>query len=190
MKIFAILFATFTMSIISNAQATKQKATIYFKDGTELSCYARISGDFIRYSEEKQGVELKGNFKEISKLQIRMNDQLLVFIYKTEKGKTQPRLFELIVEGDVCLYRISDVYEKKIGFHSNKNVLKHKTSSTKYFLECKEDAALVFRFKNDFMEKAKEYFLDCPLLVEKIANESFRQKDLLEIVLFYNENCK
>ncbi len=188
-NIFITLF--FLMIFTQNhSQSTKQKATLYFNDGRELSCYARISGDYIRYADEKfKGNEEKANPNNLKMLKIWMNDKLITLEYKTEVGKSKPKLMELVIDGKVKLYRISDVYDKKIGFHSNSDMMKRKTSSTKYFLEEKNNTNLVFRFAKDFESKAKVYFKDCNLLVQKIGDIGFRQKDILEIVIYYNENC-
>lgn len=190
MKKIFLFTITLVISAQSFSQATKQKATLFFKDGTQLSCFARIAGDYIRYAEDKtKNDENKANYNELDSLHIWMNDQKLKLTYKTEEGNEVPKLMEKIISGSMNLYRISNVYEKNIGFHSQKDYLNRKTSSTVYFLESKDNQNTVFRFTKNFNTNAKEYFADCPKLVNKIGEDGFRKKDIFEIVLFYNENC-
>ena len=172
-----------------NAQAKKKKAVLVFKDGTELSCYARISGDNIRYVKENiKDTEIVVDEKELNGIKIWMNDNLVELYFKTEEGKTKPKLMELVNNGKMKLFRISNVNEKNIGFSYNSNYFE-KSASTVYFLEKKSNKDLVFRIAKNFDETAKDYFSDCSSLVERIGQDNFRKKDILKIVVFYNENC-
>lgn len=175
----------------SFAQAKKQRATLIFKDGRELNCLARISGDNIRYVEtDKRDAEIIVDEKDLTGIKIWMRDIQVSLFYKSEEGKKhKARLMELVNNGKMKLYRISNVYEKNIGFSSNKDYFAGKSASTVYFLESKNDLNTVFRAGTDFEEKAKVIFADCPSLVNNIGKDDFRKKDLFKMVIFYNENC-
>jgi hypothetical protein len=43
--------------------------------------------------------------------------------------------------------------------------------------------------RTGFKEYLSEYFSDCPELVEKIANKTYRYRDLDSIIWFYNYQC-
>ena len=179
-----LLLATFTFS-----QAKKKKATLLFRDGTQLSCMARISGENIRYVEnDTRAKEIVVDEKELNGIKIWMNDNLVELYFKTEEGKTKPKLMELVNNGKMKLFRISNVNEKNIGFSYNSNYFE-KSASTVYFLEKKSNKDLVFRIAKNFDETAKDYFSDCSSLVERIGQDNFRKKDISKIVVFYNENC-
>ncbi len=183
-----VILAFLSFQIFS--QVTKRKATLFFKDGKELSCYARISGDYIRYVEKDiRSAETRVDYKELNSIKILMNDNFVELVYKTEEGKTKPRLMELVNNGKMKLYRIGDAYESNIGFQSNPNYFKRSSASSVYFLQTKENKDIVFRFSKDFEVNSKKYFSDCNLLVEKIGDDDFRKKDISKIVIFYNENC-
>lgn len=172
------------------SQAKKKKATLLFKDGKELNCLARISGDNIRYVEsDRRAEEIVVDDKELNGIKIWMNDQQIELYYKTEEGKAKPKLMQLVLKGKMKLYRISDTYEKNIGFSSNENYFNDKSASTVYFLDSSENKGFVFRFARNFEENAKKYFADCNTLSEKIGKDDFRKKDIFKIVLYYNENC-
>ena len=181
----------FMISFQLLAQARKQQATLIFKNGTELNCLARISGENIRYVEnERKGVEIIVDEKDLLGIKIWMRENLVELYYKTEEGKKhKPKLMELINKGKMKLYRISDVYQQNIGFSSNDNYFKGKSASTVYFLESKTNKDEVFRMGYDFDQVAKAYFADCPALIENIGKDEFRKKDLFKMVIFYNENC-
>ncbi len=172
------------------AQATKHKATIIFKDGTELPCFARVSGDNIRYvKENKRDAEIVVNEEEVKGVKIWLNDNLIQLFYKKEQGKGRMRLMELANDGKMKIYRISDVYGHNIGFDTNKAYFKRKSASTVYFLESKSNPEEVFRFRDDFIKNAKDHFSDCTILTNKIGKDGFRKKDLMDMVIFYNDNC-
>jgi hypothetical protein len=186
--LFVALFITIT--IFSSAQAKKRKATLIFKNGTELSCFARISGENIRYTKDNvKDAEIMVNEKELKGINIWMNDRLIELVYKSEDGKDNTKLMELTNNGKMKLYRIQDAYEKNIGFDFNKNLFEGKSANTVYYLESKNNKDQVIRVANKFEPFAKEYFTDCKLLVDKIGNDNFRKKDMIKIVIFYNENC-
>jgi hypothetical protein len=54
-----------------------------------------------------------------------------------------------------------------------------------------DDMAIPFNYVElkSFKKRAKAYFEDCPELVYKIENETFKRKDLVKIAAFYNSNC-
>lgn len=190
MKKIVLVFVLF-FTLLSYSQMTKQKATLYFKDGKELSCFARISGDYIRYSESDfKSSETKVNHEELLGIGLWMEDKKIHLYYKTEKGKDKPRLMELVIDGKVKLYRVADKYGMGMKFATNPKYIGKKTSSTAYFLETKENPDFVFRFLRKFNENAKNYFSDCETLANKIGESGFRQKDIRNIVIYYNENCQ
>ena len=185
----------FTLLIIvcicqSFAQIKKQKATVIFKDGKELSCFARISGKNVRYIEnDTRGTEKVVDEKDIIGLRIYMNDKLIELHYKREEGKTKFRLMELVVSGKMKLYRLQDVYNEDIGMTANDSYLAQKTGTSEFFVLSKTNPAEVVRFKRNFEDEARIYFSDCKVLVDKIGEDRFRRKDIMKIAVFYNENC-
>ena len=189
-----ILIILLFVSCIVNAQVTKQAATLYFKNGEILNCFARVSGDYIRYATKPNtSKETKVNFKEVDHINLRNDDLLIKLFYKLEQGKTKPRLMEKIIDGNVNLYKISNVHSNTFGILGNMTRNPHfgtkKTLNTQYFLDTKNDTT-VFRIQRNFNDTAKQYFEDCKELVQLIGNDGFRKKDLLNIVLYYNTYCK
>lgn len=186
-NIYILLFLLFTTLTFS--QTKKKKATLLFRDGTQLSCMARISGENIRYVEnDTRANEIVVNEKDLKGIKIWMNDKLIELHYKVEEGKTKAKLMELVIDNNMKLYRISDVYDQNIGFNST-SATEDKSSSSEYFLESKVNKEYVIRFSKNFNEVAKAYFADCSKLVDNIGKDKFRKKDILKIVVFYNENC-
>ena len=187
-----IIFSTIVFLFICQmfSQIKKQKATLIFKDGKELSCFARISGKNVRYVEsDSRSSEIVVDEKDILGLKIYLNDKLLEFYYKKEEGKDKFKLMELVANGKIKLYRIQDVYSENISMNSNRSYMNQKFASSKFFLISKTNPDEVIRLKQDFEEDAKNYFADCKDLVNKLGQDNFRKKDILTIVVFYNENC-
>lgn len=190
MKNIVFCSILFVFTNLMFGQSNKQKATLFFRDGTSLSCFARVAGDYIRYVEKDlRGAEIGVNYKELTGIDIWMHDRLFHLVYKTEQGKSKPRLMEMNIDGKMKLYRIADVYNSNIGFDYNSKFLNPKSGSTVYFLETKENQDTVFRFSSNFDKLAKIYFSDCEDLLAQLGKDNFRKKDILKIVIFYNENC-
>ncbi len=190
MKNIVFCSILFVFTNLMFGQSNKQKATLFFRDGTSLSCFARVAGDYIRYVEKDlRGAEIGVNCKELTGIDIWMHDRLIHLVYKTEQGKSKPRLMEMNIDGKMKLYRIADVYNSNIGFDYNSKFLNPKSGSTVYFLETKENQDIVFRFSSNFDKLAKIYFSDCEDLLAQLGKDNFRKKDILKIVIFYNENC-
>lgn len=189
MKNYKYIFFLFFLVTNVFSQMKKQNAILLFKDGSELNCFARISGENIRYTEKNiHDKEIVVDEKDLSGIKIYMNDNLVEFNYKIEEGKLKPRLMHLVIKGKTKLYRINDVYESNIGFTST-DILEKKNGNSAFFLESKINKNEVIRIKNDFEEKVKNYFSDCKLLTDRIGEDNFRKKDIFKIVVFYNENC-
>lgn len=64
-----------------------------------------------------------------------------------------------------------------------------------YFYVCRQSDAEAFRITSfgniskNFKKTASEYFKDCPELVKKIEDKTFKKDDIEEVVRFYNAHC-
>ena len=189
------IFFTFLIVVItcqSFAQIKKQKAILLFKDGKELTCFARVAGKNIRYTENDiHESEKVVDEKNILGVKIYINEKLIELHYKQEEGKDKFKLMELILNGKLKLYRFQEAYFKENNTFIEIYFFPYAadTKISRYFVSSKTNRDQVLRFHQDFEEEARIYFSDCKVLVDKIGQDRFRRKDIMNIVLFYNENC-
>ena len=69
------------------------------------------------------------------------------------------------------------------------------SNHSEYYV-CKNDGDVVTTFnasgifiENGFRKKSREFFKDCPELVSKINDKTWKMKDIPKIVLYYNKEC-
>jgi len=199
-KVFIIISLLFFIPIV----AQKQKATLYFKDGTSLKGLAKftIFGNEIKFRKEKGSERIIYDSQKIDKILIRKNDRDVMYQYKIIKNKNNPILLELIEAGKVTLYRdLKHRYSQGVpiadargNWSSNPSGGTYYTISNYYVSKDNEDFVFHLGSKGSFFSKnfkkaASNYFKDCSVLVDKIQNKKFRKRDIVEIVEFYNENC-
>lgn len=104
-----------------------------------------------------------------------------------------PVLIELITEGEVSLYRqtnfswdLNDSFLEN-NFQNNRKV----TRKTEFLIRKNEDypSCLNCGLFNKWKKRTINFLIDCPVLVQKIKSNEFREIHLQEIVEYYNDFC-
>lgn len=184
--ILSLLIATAT------AQHRREKAKLYFKDGTELVGFAKIKSKKLNfYKEKRKGKVVKYNFEDLKYFEIKYDGKYVSFYYKKIKGKDRSMLMELITTGKVILYRRAvsqkgDIHTFNGGIGTPMGMPDKKIS---YYM-AKNETDDVIKFKQKFKKEAKAFFKDCKQLVELIGTKNYRRKDILDIVDYYNNDCE
>jgi len=177
--------------------AQKQKAILFFKDGTELKGRAKISPTGkIKFRKSKEAEKQFFSSKELKSIIIREFDKDIEYKYKVIEGKKTILLLEVLEEGKVTLYRtLRSGYVVGAPGPNGMPMGGHSYSISNYYLS-KDDKNLVVHlgargtiFNKNFKKAASDYFKDCIMLVSKIQSKEFKKRDIVEIVEFYNENC-
>ncbi len=194
--IFCLLFTTIGFS-------QKQRCTIYFNDGTTLAGLGRLKDDgtvkFKQTEDSKSEIISKDN---ISKVELNEQGSIKVYKFKKLSGGFQEWLKE-VVSGEVSLYTsdISGMYGPfmSTGFSTmggvGGGIAFGGGGTVTYFYVCHPSDAEVFRITSfgniskNFKNTASEYFKDCPELVKKIEDKTFKKDDIEEVVRFYNTHC-
>jgi hypothetical protein len=159
MKKIIVTIFLFAFSVQLFSQLKKKKATLFFRDGTELSCLARIAGENIRYTKENiKDDEIMVNEKELKGLKIWLNNRPIEFYYKLEEGKSNFKRVELLNSDKMKLFR-------NLTESSNLNNYQDTFSNTYFFLESKNNKDQIIRVTNNFEDFARNYFSDCKSLV-------------------------
>lgn len=201
---FRISFLTIQKSIflllilVSLSSFSQNKScTIYFKDNTTLIGLGRLKLDGtvkFRLNEDS-----KSEFYDAGIIdKIEMEQE--IYQYKKIK-ENSPIWMKVIIKGKVNLYT-NDVggytYMGGTGMGGNGMGgvgMSYGGGSVTYYYVSHEGDEKVFQItaigtiSKNFKNAASEFFKDCPVLVEKIQNKTFKKGDLEEVVKFYNSQC-
>ena len=201
-----LLFICFFISIHAIGQHGWTEGTIYLKNGTVkegLITFPRVSKDYITFNR-KQRVRFKTHKKakrerfdhtQIAKIIFDYDDKAsteYVYIPTTEK---KYELFEKIVTGKATLYARSVNYTGNVGSDGAtgmSGVCTWEDYNEFYILREGEEIAsplITFRISRSFRKRAMEYFSDCPAIVEKLEDKSYKKDDIKDVVESYN-NCR
>jgi len=194
--------------VILPLAAQKNKATLYFRDGTVVEGLAKItSKKKIKFRKKKGSKKELYNYEDLDRVKITFNnwDRLTISTYfykKTELNKYS--LLREIIKGKLSLY------EKKI-INSGDDWTPMSTSDSGYYVWKQDDEIAVLLashkhsdniFSKKYKKTALRYFHDCPVLVKKIENNEFQTtispfgqsinkgKNIKKLVNYYNEKCE
>ena len=189
------IILVFLFTSLSFGQLTKKSATLFFNNGDSLKCFARVSGANVRYAKTKKGKETKINYKELDHIEYLYKDDLTKVYFLKEKGKSKPpKLMQLITNGAVQVYCVvsgSTNNPSFITYKRAKEKMSLKSYIIHYFIKRKGDKEVV-RISRHFKNNMISFFNDCKELVSNIKDEKkgFHKKDIVNIVEFYNTECK
>ncbi|MEM9001213.1 MAG: hypothetical protein AAGB24_13195 [Bacteroidota bacterium] len=211
MKNIAVVFAL-TTCLLSLAQ--KGQGTIYFKNGTKktglvkygpkLTATNMRTTDKVLYKTHKKDKNpIEYDFFEIFKIEYAFGTSTLTYYFKIPEENPNIVLdVSLLYEGNVNLYRHSSLVTSTTpnggtatGYTHNYYVQKNEKQVSRIFPN---------RFMGPSSQKLmKQYFSDCPKLVELIARDAFKMyvantpklaknktaNRLIEIAKYYDSNC-
>ena len=192
-----------------NSKSQNQESTLYFRNGEIKKGLTKIiSSRKVKFRYHKKSAKEIYDYKVLKKIEILEKGDVIpkTYMFKLIKPKnshySQPALMEPIVTGKMNLYMRTTVTNglmMPIGYGKFGGIggtMTMKTEFDNYYV-CKDDSDIVIKlatigralFHKNFIKSASEYFKDCPILVDKIKNKTFKKRDIKRIVRFYNSNC-
>lgn len=190
-KIVLLLLITFSTASFCQ----EREATILFNDSTSVKGFAEVKNEKIYFRVSLTAEKSEWSYDMAYGLLFTGYGFLEKYIYvKPGKYAKKPKLMEVIEEGTVNLYKESDLgYNVGIGVSASKSTIGAAPTvtygfSTTYFVKRKSEAFatdISFSFKSN----SSRYFSDCKALVEKIKKREFTEKDIVDIVYYYNDYC-
>lgn len=190
----------FFFAFAFNAFSQNKKCTIFFNDGSSVSGLGKIKVDnFIKFRLNEDAQSINYDPKSINKITINENGLTETYKYKKEKEAFHKWL-KVVIEGKVNLYKndVSGFYSAPTmtpaGFGTGMGMSMGGTTIVNFFIEHENDPE-VFKITSfgtiskNFKKAGSNFFKDCPVLVEKIDNKTFKKDDIEAVVKFYNENC-
>ena len=204
MKLFTLklLFFLFLNNFFAFSQ--DQECILYFKDGTSLEGYGMLKIVNILDPKEKIKFRLtkeeKGDFwdfEDISKITFIGFEMTKTFEYVKTSKLEYPKLLEILVDGEVKLYRSPESITHRFYFDNNdigKNNFP-KTSETSvqnnYLKRDNEEIATCIDcsvFKS-WAKNVSNYLSDCTILVDDLKNYKYTFAKLEDAIIFYNDFC-
>jgi len=197
-----ILFGFFIL--ITFSVLSQQNATLYFRNGSKLEGIAQITKfSEVKFQKNKESKKVKYSYRELDKIVIWDKDRnkYIEYRYKVPVSET-PKLLEIILEGYVSIYRKTHLnFGGTLGtilymtFDDNKT-LAHKLGYIDvppYKLSLFKEYIPDFNTKNKSIKKKLiKKVKRCKDILNKLEKEKkeFRKKGILDLVIYYNNNCK
>lgn len=168
---------------------------IIFRDGSSVTGFVKID-NFNRVKFKKDKKDKKEVYQPSAVYRVYFdgnNGEIKEFII--EKGYSHYEIYDVISEGYLTLYSKTYTYNNMHMGPNGQMMGGGTSSSTSYYIKRKfeEEATFFLSFGSippkRFKKVVRDYFKDCPALVEKVNNKEFKKKHMDEIVAFYNQNC-
>lgn len=200
-RIVLILWSLGLFLLGNTIQAQGRQVELIKDDGTVLEGFAKFYTGSFSYRPNKDE-----SFKRF-----KMTDFETIRIFSEEKGtKTykkievdgsrKPKMLVQIIEGPVSLFLeekeyYSSGYGAGLGINGNAG---HSFGGTSYSFSrlylkrnnIQKATRLGSTSKKNFKTTIAYYFSDCPNLIKKVDGDEFSNREMKEIVEFYNTNCR
>ena len=205
MKFFPFIF--FLFSIFSNAQMYNAKVKL--NSGQVISCKAKlISKNRLKIQRDNSTKKEIIHFKNISSLTISKGDIVNRYVYLQVKekkfNKNPDKRYEVLREVVLSESKVS-LFVKETEYYNQENLTNpggfergfpggfYGQINNYYLKKADEDDVVHLGsnalFSKNFTNGIKAYFNDCIELINKVEQREFKNKDIQEIVEFYNNNC-
>jgi len=186
-----LLLLTF-LFISSFVFSQKQQYSVVTLSGTTY-----VTKDYSSNNKEitfktEEGKTLSIPFKQLDKIissgkKEKHNYTDKYIMYSKSKGD----LMRELVDGNCSLYLRSTTSMNGVGAMGIPTTT---TSNEFYVIKKGQKTAKYLKGNNlaygAFKKNVQKFFSDCEVLLKKIDEREFKRKDVQEIVVFYNENCK
>lgn len=182
-------------------QAQGRQVELVRDDGTVLEGYAKFYTGSFSYRPNKDESFKRFKLTDFETIRIFSEDKDTKTYKKIEvDGGKKPKMLVQIVEGPVSLFLEEKEYNSSgyvagLGINGNAGQSFGGTSYSSSRLYLKKNniqkaTRLGSTSKKNFKTTIADYFSDCPDLVKKVNGDEYSNKDVKEIVEFYNNNCR
>ncbi len=182
-------FVIFLLFLSFNMYSQYNDVKMYFNDSTSIEGLGYISKDKIYFKLEEKEKFSEWGLESVYRIDFfGFENEVRTFEYIFSDGHNKFRLMELVIEGEVNLYKL----EKDIVVYNNsskENISNsYISTATGYFVKHKKDKTaidIMFGFK----KRIARFFSDCPDIIEMVNDKTFSKDDIDLIVKYYNDNC-
>ncbi|WBX70482.1 hypothetical protein [Tenacibaculum retecalamus] len=198
-KKILLLIMLFTLL---NAYSQYKETKVFYRNGTVEKGFAKFlflsSNLKFKKSKTQKAPEIL-TYKEVDKFIIYNRGEHTEYQHKIVNGKAGSKLLKVKTRGKIDLF-----YEVRKsgaapmgGATGGMNFSIGVSSSSEVYYISKKDSPFATKLfhlldpsKRIFKKIIPEYFGDCPELIEKIKKKEYKKRHIVEIVDFYNNQCK
>jgi len=149
----------------------------------------------VKYRKDRKSDKVKYDESQVSKVIFKNSDTEIAYFEYVKLSEKEKGLFKIIIKGKVTLYArsvsmSSANYMNTGGIGFSMWSYSYYDFNEFYVLKENETIALPLitaRISRSFKKRAIEYFYDCPVLISKLEDSTFKKEDVREIVSFYNK---
>ncbi|MGJ8665259.1 MAG: hypothetical protein ACSHW7_02745 [Patiriisocius sp.] len=177
------------MFIVTSGIAQKKTTTVYTNSGKTYQVKS--------YSQNKKGIfsfktvdgeRMKINLSDFDKVEHKGKKEKDNYVerfiyYKKNNGAL---MTEITTGPKATLYHRSETRSAGPGFNSTIDEWRVLKAGEKFAQYVKGNNVAYGSYENNI----RKYFKDCPKLIEKIENDDFNRRELIELVEFYNNECE
>tara|TARA_R110001632_G_scaffold130459_3_gene244554 strand:- start:495 stop:1085 length:591 start_codon:yes stop_codon:yes gene_type:complete len=169
------------------------EAILFFKDGDSIQGYAELKENRIKFRASLDSESDIWTYKMIEKIEFEGVYGVKTFEYIPLQKGMKPVLLELVVEGEVSLYKqtvnwwTGDMTSQEFPLRALQ-----KETSRDYYFKRKNDAypyRVHSEIFNAWKKRTIEFFKDCPELVKRVRSHEFDDAEFRDIVYYYNDYC-
>ncbi len=194
MKKLVLLLCLITFQVFSQ----DQECILYFKDGTSIEGFGtlEVKGfldpvDKIKFRLTKDEEGEFWGFEEVSKITFIGFERTKTFEYVKVSKLDKPELLELLVDGNVKLYKNGAYYlfsqnnTDRNGSYQQQEQFRHYLKrETEEYPTCIDCYVL-----KSWVKSVSNYFSDCETLVTKLKNHKYTFAEIESVVEYYNDIC-
>ncbi|GGG52124.1 hypothetical protein [Bizionia arctica] len=208
-----LILLLITYNIHSVAQT---KSVLFYKDGTTQTGYVTFKKKEIKFQELRKDKKVKIKYEHLDSISGYVNPRSkrkdlkpkMAYIFPTGKNDNNFQLYDLVKDGKVNLYKLSNYGDYSFVWSPTSAALgmapipmKTKTAiiygvkrdkETFVILLGNKDTSVSFiTIADSFKTQGSEYFSDCTVLATKIkeGEKGFSKEDIKDVVDFYNSEC-
>lgn len=165
---------------------------MYFNDSTSIEGLGYIRKDKVYFKLEEKEKFSEWGMESIYRVDFfGFENEVKTFNYVYSDIYRKFRLMELVIEGEVMLYKLQRdviVYNNgQIEGRPTGGSYIDKTEPEFYVMHKKDKTAIDILF--GFKKKVARFFSDCPDIIEMVNDKTFAKDDIDLIVKYYNDNC-
>lgn len=186
-NLFTIVVFFFSFNIYSQYSDVK----LYFNDSTSIEGLGYIRKDKVYFKLDEKEKFSEWGIESIYRVDFfGFENEVRIFEYIYSDTDNKFRLMELVIDGEVCLYKmqrdviVSDniISDKPTGYRYIDK------TTPEYYVKHKKDKTatnILFGFK----KKIARFFSDCENIIEIVEDKTFTKDDIELIVIYYNKSC-
>jgi hypothetical protein len=190
----------FLLFLSTSIYAQDRECIIFFHEGDSIEGVGQIKNNKVKFKITPDSKADSWDFETISKIKFVGLDFVETYEYVKINSSDKPKLLELVLDGEVHLYRMTKLQyftmpDLKPTAIAKGGVRYSETTeqfTELYYLKRKKEQYPTYinlGILSNWKKTATNYFSDCDILIRKIKDKTFNSIQIKEIVEYYNYIC-